>query len=637
MRFSFSRRRLVLPLFSLVAVAAAVGGFLSRDDWRHVPLQGAVGDASCPNGDIDPGEQCEIGYPCPAGLVCIDPCICINPTPSSSSAAPVSSEPASSSATSSSSSESDHVSSASDCVQADQVETEGFGQCCAGLDTRTIEMPDESGSCLQFDPSMFVCVDCGDGVCSLMENECICAADCTDDTGDDDNGDDDSDDSADDDDTIQPQSSSRRSQPFEPLEPRCGDWMLQPGEECEYGVECLVPGQTCDESRCACDPVCHDPLRVKDPTEQCEVDTDCPGTQFCDSECRCVARPSYCGDGMVDESSGEQCESNGDCAGGEMCGADCRCVMDVSVCGDGVQEGAEECENDAQCPSGSACNRFACACVQLPEVATGTYENVCGDGILDGAEQCEWDHPCTATGLLCDPRSCICIGLETIRSVCGDGLREGTEECDADTPCSGGRTCNSSLCICEDGAARCGDGKLDAGEACEKGIACPSGKLCDVSRCRCQAVAICGNGTVDPGEQCDDQNIRSGDGCSDNCKTEKLVASARCGDGVLQVNEGCDDGNRKSGDGCSSTCSREQVAVQETLPAAIIELPFALQPQAEQQRPAASPAVTIMPMLPLRVAYPSPMPPATTSTGPAAVMMIAAGAAAGYAYVRRRK
>jgi cysteine-rich repeat protein len=67
----------------------------------------------------------------------------------------------------------------------------------------------------------------------------------------------------------------------------------------------------------------------------------------------------------------------------------------------------------------------------------------------------------------------------------------------------------------------------------------------------------CGNGTIEPPEECDDNNLISGDGCSNVCITEF------CGDGIIQpgIGEQCDDSNMSSGDGCSSTCQNEVLPV----------------------------------------------------------------------------
>jgi cysteine-rich repeat protein len=97
-----------------------------------------------------------------------------------------------------------------------------------------------------------------------------------------------------------------------------------------------------------------------------------------------------------------------------------------------------------------------------------------------------------------------------------------------------------------------------------------------------------------------------------------------CGNAQLDAGEACDDGNPVQGDGCYD-CQVEFPAA-DVLPATIIELPFS---ELIAQQSTDIPASTV-------VMYP-PRPPANTDTGPAAISLMAAGAAAGYAWVRRRK
>jgi cysteine-rich repeat protein len=73
--------------------------------------------------------------------------------------------------------------------------------------------------------------------------------------------------------------------------------------------------------------------------------------------------------------------------------------------------------------------------------------------------------------------------------------------------------------------------------------------------------ATCGDGLIMDAEECDDDNTRSGDGCTEDCIVEY------CGDGTEQSSlqvagteyyERCDDGNNEDNDGCSATCQNER-------------------------------------------------------------------------------
>ncbi len=144
---------------------------------------------------------------------------------------------------------------------------------------------------------------------------------------------------------------------------------------------------------------------------------------------------------------------------------------------------------------------------------------------------------------------------------------------------------------------------------------------------------FCGNGITESGEQCDNGNDNGNNpnACRTNCTL------SRCGDGIIDIPlEACDDGNMRSNDGCSHTCQLERTAT-ETLPAQVIELP--------QQR--------IQQPTPVDVAYQQPSfaeatnrrtdtivqhaaPPSHPDTGPAALAVMISGAAAGYAWMKRR-
>ena len=84
---------------------------------------------------------------------------------------------------------------------------------------------------------------------------------------------------------------------------------------------------------------------------------------------------------------------------------------------------------------------------------------------------------------------------------------------------------------------------------------CPPGYACTADKSAC-IPDRCGNGIRDTedGEICDDGNIRSGDGCGADCKSNE-----KCGNGTPDeaAGETCDDGNTAAGDGCSSKCTLE--------------------------------------------------------------------------------
>lgn len=178
----------------------------------------------------------------------------------------------------------------------------------------------------------------------------------------------------------------------------------------------------------------------------------------------------------------------------------------------------------------------------------------------------------------------------------------------------------------------------------------------------------CGNGIIQADEVCDlgNRNSNLPDGL---CRLDCTLG--RCSDGILDSSEECDDGNRMSADGCDARCRRE--VPQSTLPVQVVNLPLTISFEGgtETQHGAGadpqgqSPYLqgTWMPglatgqqpqgVLPGSVYFPgqlsaSPSPtasvvygqsdaPNTAQSGPGALAMMAAGSAAGYAWIRRRR
>lgn len=145
----------------------------------------------------------------------------------------------------------------------------------------------------------------------------------------------------------------------------CGDYVQDPGEECDDGGTVTEP---CAYALTSC--------------------------TVCDATCRVVAgATSYCGDGAIDGSNGETCDdgpSNYD-APDAACRTDCA----PQRCGDGIIDTGEACDaaaaNVATCPAyvatppaGGFCTT---SCAELSCPAVG----YCGDG-----------NPDTAHGETCD-------------------------------------------------------------------------------------------------------------------------------------------------------------------------------------------------------------------------------------------
>lgn len=85
---------------------------------------------------------------------------------------------------------------------------------------------------------------------------------------------------------------------------------------------------------------------------------------------------------------------------------------------------------------------------------------------------------------------------------------------------------------------------------------CPRGQTCALHQDACIEIGGCGDGVIDPvrGEVCDDGNIKSGDHCSADCRSDET-----CGNRIadFEAGESCDDGNTIPGDGCDAHCQVE--------------------------------------------------------------------------------
>ena len=363
---------------------------------------------------------------------------------------------------------------------------------------------------------------------------------------------------------------------------------------------------------------------ILDPNEQC--DDGARNSNIYADRCRTTCVFPVCGDAVTD--TGESCD-DGNIRSDDGCSSACileeTLVGSIATCGDGILSTPEQCD-DTNTVSGDGCRTD---CTLEPSVlASAAY---CGDGIAVAPEQC--DDGNTTAGDRCSA-SCTIEGVVAATPLCGDGLLSSPEECD-DNNVRDLDGC-SPECLFERG--RCGDGIIQKAldEVCEPSL--HKGTLsysCNPQTCRFLS-ATCGDGRIDLGEECDDA-LDNADIPDAVCRTD--CSLHRCGDGIRDVGEECDDHNRLSGDGCSALCVRSTILAAGpfsdawsfgTFPT------FRVGPDGTMQ-----PTVVRAPdgrMVPFASLQPIALsrPPAG-DTGPAAVAIIASGAGAGLAWVRRRK
>lgn len=275
------------------------------------------------------------------------------------------------------------------------------------------------------------------------------------------------------------------------------------------------------------------------------------------------------------------------------------------------------CASDLECAQGSLCVNKEC--VQF-----------CGNGRLDPGEVCDPTVPgsqagCSVSCLLGQSQQCSrdteCASGLCIKNVC--------------LPCTNDSQCQSD--VCRSGACinLCGNGKVDPGEVCDSGLAgsspdctrdclLPAGTACSKTH-ECQT-GLCGGGSCTSctrNDQCAASNLCVSGNCVDVC-----------GNGTVDVQEQCDDGNRVSGDGCSRFCERETGVAGQILPVNLLG--------DISQGAAGDRTIGVDGTVGGAVDAAGARRIATShetagKTGPAAVVAIAAGAAAGWAWVRRRR
>ena len=415
----------------------------------------------------------------------------------------------------------------------------------------------------------------------------------------------------------------------------------------------------------------------------------------CSAECTFAggagtgAQVNACGNGVI--GAGEECD-DGNMLGGDGCSVFC---MEERFCGDGTVDENEQCD-DGNTQDGDGCSMLCMAegsggggsepAQETPEDVPHerTQERkvsrgICGNSVVEQGEECDFGSLNSDT----TPNACR---RDCANPYCGDMVMDSGEQCDDGTDNSNTRpnTCRKNCSL-----PSCGDGTIDTGEDCDSSNNC--GQNCRFILLQ----SVCGNGARELTEDCDDGNTVSGDGCSLLCKVEpKILGLAVCGNGKKEGREQCDDGNLLDGDGCSLVCIMQAVTVvplPQTQVAGeniVSQVPF---PQEQPQEPVTQPQAQVQPQMIVfnqssagreqAQSFVAPMQQQTTipqaaqvdsaqlnqwmllaqlqqqyrqqlaqsiipisaehtpvgNTGPALLVVISAGAAAGVGYVRKKR
>lgn len=243
------------------------------------------------------------------------------------------------------------------------------------------------------------------------------------------------------------------------------------------------------------------------------------------------------------------------------------------------------CNDDLDCPAGNFCIEGQCTTCNPNTCALGA-----GAFCESQGQQCRTTADALSFCFKCDDRSSV----SSAENSSAQSSFAFTSVCQENADCSGEELCVGGLCVSTEVIAGlpsfCGNGRTDAGEACDEAA---------------------------------DNSNRPNAMCRQDC------TPARCGDGIPDTPlEICDDGNNLNGDGCSSQCTLERTA-PNTLPAQVIDLPF----ETNGNNPA---IIAGVPGGQQNIAPNTPEPPSNTDSGPAALIIMISGAAAGYGVMRKR-
>ncbi|MBU0458718.1 DUF4215 domain-containing protein, partial [Patescibacteria group bacterium] len=481
----------------------------------------------------------------------------------------------------------------------------------------------------------------------------------------------------------------------------CGDGIKGINEECESDADCPSHLYCTDTCFCFDDlPVtCGD--SIVDLTEDCEEDSDCQSNEYCSDECECLSEADdddipRCRNRVLDP--GEECELGIPCSGRMICTTNCLC-QSIAGTQHALIEREEEVSLDLGSVEPIELQFVEEKEKEEKEMCVmSIIFNDDPDPIHPGENlqyiftlKNEGTDPITNQRITfgIDPRTTFVNashnGLSVGKAVKWSNVSLQVKEAPKvymvsvklDDTIEDSSPIKAILRICNrqeveetaiSNKAICGDGNMARNEECDDGNVISGdgcSDICELEGTAVAASALCGDGKIDASspsarEECDDGNNKDFDGCNANC----FLEFGFCGDGIIQraLGETCDDGNRYAGDGCSVNCKSERfssgldIAFDETnvLSAQFfglanlnpyMNLDFASQAGLNPYMQSQFPGMANLQSLPydLSTAQLAALQqlmisrPAEGDTGPAVVVVIAMGAAGGWAFSRRRK
>jgi hypothetical protein len=225
------------------------------------------------------------------------------------------------------------------------------------------------------------------------------------------------------------------------------------------------------------------------------------------------------------------CIASKDCGGNGI-----ECSATEKYCGDKITDYdiGEQCETDAECGAGGACND--CVCCPTPRCGQPTGKPKYGEDSDGTYKMFYTPTPQCIDGVVKDESKTTKAPAKWWSYTDANGNTKqyslywaSENESLWDRPYFAGWTCQSKCSkveiACSVASQRCGDGVLDSGEECEKDIACADGSTCGQDK-KCQ----CG-----PQDECQKDSDCPGTVKSCNGRSELVTDSYICTEDVNKV------------------------------------------------------------------------------------------------------
>jgi cysteine-rich repeat protein len=286
-----------------------------------------------------------------------------------------------------------------------------------------------------------------------------------------------------------------------------------------------------------------------EPGEECD-DGDTKTDAICDSACKFT-----CGNGNLDSDAGEECDT-AIATGTGSCPTSCD---DGQACTTDVLSGSECATACVHAPITAAADGDGCC----PAGANANNDDdctaMCGNGILEPGELC--DTGITAGAGACPATCNDNVSCTTDTLVNGGSCQATCTNTPITTPANGDGCCPAGANPGNDNdcALGCGNGFVDPGETCDTAITSGAGK-CPTT---CSDNMACTRDVLLNASTCTAQctfpaitTPINGDGCcppNGNANNDTDCAPV-CGNGLIESGEQCDDGNTNNNDACTNAC-----------------------------------------------------------------------------------